>query len=123
MSTQLKRFAIPALRSTVSLVVLWESVRLAFGESAGQHFARTGMPAWVRPALAWPEIVAALLFLVPFTAVIGSYSLLAIFGIAAVLHILHGQFDIGVLAVYGAAVFVTLAHKNDFKAGLTHDRE
>src|SRR5579859_5251579 len=110
MSGQLRRFSIPLLQWSVGLVVLVESLKLAFGRAAVQHFARTGMPAWLRPALAWPEIVAAVLFLLPITTVFGGYFLLVIFAFAAVLHLLHGQYDIGVLVVYATAVLATMAH-------------
>ena len=83
MNTQLRRLAIPLLHWSVGLVVLAESLRLAIGPEAGRHFARTGMPAWLRPALAWPEIVAALLFLIPLTVVAGGYFLLVVFAFAA----------------------------------------
>ena len=45
-----------------------------------------------------------MLFLVPATLVAGGCALLAIFGVAAILHVAHGQYHIGVLAVYAAAV-------------------
>jgi hypothetical protein len=58
------------------------------------------MPLWMRPALAWAEIAGAILFLVCW----GGYLLLVIFFVAALLHIFHGEFDIGVLLVYAMAV-------------------
>ena len=51
-------------------------------------------------------MVATPLFLIPYTYAIGSYALLVIFGFAAVVHILHGQYEVGGLLVYGGAVFV-----------------
>jgi len=68
-----------------------------------------GLPQWVAPALGGAEIVAAMLFLIPKLGRIGGYSLLVIFAVAATLHILHGQFEIGPLFVYGAAVFVCMS--------------
>jgi hypothetical protein len=113
MSRRLQKLAIPALRWAVGLVILWEASRLAFGEAGARHFAGTGLPKWIRPALAWPEIIAAILFLLPPTMVFGSYALLAVIGIAALVHVLHGQFDVGVLVVYAAAVLVSLAYNKD----------
>jgi len=122
MNTQLRRFSIPSLQWSVGLVVLVESLKLAFAPAAVQHFARTGLPAWLRPALAWPEIVAAALFLLPVTAVFGGYFLLVIFAFAAALHLLHGQYDIGVLVIYATAVLATLAHRTGAMLEVAHDR-
>jgi hypothetical protein len=61
----------------------------------------------MRPGLAWAEIAAAILFLVPLTTLLGGYLLLAIFFLAALLHILRGEFDIGVLLVYAMAVLLS----------------
>lgn len=122
MSSEMKKTAIPALRWAVGLVVLCEASRLVFSDAARRHFAGTGLPHWIRPALAWPEIVAAILFLVPPTSAIGSYALLAVFGIAALVHVLHGQFDIGVLVVYATAVLVSLAYRNDDARENAHER-
>jgi hypothetical protein len=122
MKAQLKKLAVPLLQWVVGLVVLAESLRLAFGPEAGRHFARTGMPAWLRPALAWPEIVAALLFLIPLTVVAGGYFLLVVFAFAAVLHLLHGQYDIGALLVYAMAVLVVIADRSSALPEVAGDR-
>lgn len=95
---------------------------MALGPEAGRHFASTGIPAWLRPALAWPEIVAALLFLIPITVVAGGYFLLAVFAVAAVLHLLHGQYCIGVLVVYATAVLVVLAYRGATLTEVAGDR-
>jgi hypothetical protein len=78
--------------------------------------------AWIRPLLAGGEIVAAILFLVPLTTIVGSYLLLVVFFVAALVHILHGQFDVGVLAVYSMAVLVSMAHRNAKTQEVAHDR-
>jgi DoxX-like family len=104
MNAQTKVRAVLGLQWIVGLVLIVESLRLAFEPSEARHFARTGMPLWMRPALAWTEIASAILFLVLFTTLLGGYLLLVIFFLAALLHILHGEFDIGVLLVYGMAV-------------------
>lgn len=97
---------------TVGLVVLWESYQFGFSEAATRHLQRMGLPQWITPALGGTEIVAAILFLVPKLGRIGGYSLLVIFAVAATLHVVHGQFAIGPLLVYGAAVF-TCVSAND----------
>lgn len=121
MSAQMRPRAIVALQWAVGLVVLAESLRLGLDESAARHFAHAGMPLWLRPALAWSEVAAAILFLVPFTLVVGGYLLLAIFGVAAALHILHGEFAIGGLIVYSVAVVATIAYRSPH-AEVAHDR-
>ena len=119
MNAQLRSKTVLGLQWVVGLVLIVESLRLAFEPSAARHFARTGMPLWMRPALAWAEIAAAILFLARFTTQLGGYLLLVIFFLAGVLHVLHGEFDIGVLFVYAMAVLVSMAHRSGAESGTT----
>ena len=121
MNTQMRPRAVLGLQWILGLVLIVESLRLAFEPSAARHFAKAGMPLWMRPALAWTEIAAAIFFLVPFTTLLGGYLLLVIFFLAAMLHILHGEFDIGILLVYAMAVLVTLVSRNNAESETTHD--
>ncbi len=108
-------FAIRVLHWTVGLVVLLESCRTFLGAHAGLHSAgHAGALVWVRLALSGAEIVAALLFLVPVTTLVGGYALLAIFALAIAIHALHGEFrGLEILVLYPAAVFVSLADRKD----------
>jgi hypothetical protein len=117
-----QRIAVNGLRWTVGSVILLESCKLAFLPSEIHAFSKSGLPAWIRPGLAGSEIVTAVLFLVPFTSVVGSYSLLLVFLLAALVHVLHGQYDVGVLVVYCMAVLVSLAHRRDTAGDVAHDR-
>ena len=112
MNTRQNQIAAQLLRWTVGLVVLWESYQFASSAAARRHLLQMGLPQWVAPALGGAEILSVIFFLVPKLDRIGGYSLLATFAIAATLHVLHGQFDIGSLFVYGAAVWAcTSAHE------------
>jgi hypothetical protein len=101
--------AVCILYWSTGLVVLIESCRFVFSASRGHEFARSGMPHLIRPILGGAEIVAALLFLIPPMRMIGGYALLVIFALAALIHILHGQPDVGGLIVYAASVYTVLA--------------
>jgi len=92
MNQQLEKFAISGLRWTLGVVVLLASVHFTFSPSAIHHFAKTGLPQWIRPALGGGEIVAVLLFLMPAATLAGGYLLLFIFAIAAGIHFLQGEF-------------------------------
>lgn len=85
------------------------SYKFAVSATAVQHLQQMRLPNWVAPALGGAEIVAAILFVLSRPACVGGYSLLLIFAIAALLHILHGEFQIGPLLVYAAAVLVCLS--------------
>jgi hypothetical protein len=122
MNSRWIRIAVDGLRWTLGSVVLLESCKLAFLPSEIHAFSKSGLPAWIRPGLAGSEIVAAVLFLVPFTSVVGSYMLLWVFLLAAVVHVLHGQYDVAVLAVYSMAVLVNLAHRRGTAGEIAHDR-
>ncbi len=108
-------FAIRCLHCTVGLVVLLESCRTLYAAHFAVHgTGHAGILHSVRLFLSGAEIIAALLFLVPFTAFVGGYTLLVIFGLAIVIHGLHGEFGgIEILALYGVAVWVSLAAQKD----------
>jgi hypothetical protein len=103
-------FAIRCLHWTVGLVVLLESSRTFYAAHFGLHGAgHSGILNSIRLFLSGSEIVAAILFLVPFTTLMGGYILLAILGLAIVIHGLHGEFGgLEILVLYGVAVWVSL---------------
>jgi len=103
--------ALRILQWVLGLVILAESVRFAFSLAAAQAFAKTGMPDVIHRVLAWSEIAAAVLFMVPRATVVGGWFLIVVLASAIVLHLLHGWFDVGVLVVYAAGVWVVIAGK------------
>jgi len=108
------RTALAILRWVLGLVILAESVRFAFSHSAARAFAATGMPNVVHVVLAWSEMLAAVIFLIPKALIskamiIGGWLLLTILGFAVVVHLLHGWFDVGALVVYAAAAWAVMS--------------
>jgi hypothetical protein len=116
MNTSLTNFSIPLLRWTLGLVVILQSCLFVFSASVSHFLGKAGFPSWIQPVLGGAEILAAVLFLVPLTMAIGGYLLLIIFAFATLLHVLHGQYQVGDLFVYAAAVFVCMAHPQNRKA-------
>jgi|SRR5580658_7372616 hypothetical protein len=116
MNAPFTKFSIPVLRWTVGLVVLLASVRFVLSDSAAHFLATAGLPAWIRPVL------GGVLFLLPFTALIGGYLLLAVFACAVLLHVLHGQYDVGSLLVYAAAVLVCMGYTKSGPGAFQHER-
>lgn len=104
-----KGFAMVLLRWTVGIIVGAESALFAFSASTARHLSHMGLPPWVGLAIGIIELVAAFLFLLPALERAGGYILLAIFAIAIVLHVLHGEYNVGPLAIYAAAVWAVLA--------------
>jgi len=113
------RFAIRCLHWTVGLVVLLESWRTFYSAHSHFHLAgHTGALTWIRLVLSGAEIVAAVLFLLPRTLLVGGYALLAIFGLAIAIHGLHGEFaGLEILVLYGFAVFVSIADRKEAEVG------
>ena len=107
-----KHIALVGLRLTLGLVVLIQSFLFLYGGESAAFFARHGLRDAVRLILGWSEVVAAVLFLVPITTVVGAWLLLVVFAGAILLHILHGQYEVGGLLVYSAAVYVVLAFRD-----------
>ena len=122
MNPQLKKLSIPILRWTLGLVVLWQSIHFVLSASSAKHLSESGMPQWIRPALGGSEIVAALLFLMPAVSWIGGYSLLVLFAIAMVLHLLHGDADVGGLILHCAVVLVCLSHLDQKRVAMPDER-
>ena len=97
------------LRWTLGLVVLWQSWQFATSKGAVHELGRMGLPRLTAPVFGGVEILAAVLFLIPKVGRVGGYLLLVIFLLTALIHVLHGQFGIGWLLVYSAAVFACLS--------------
>lgn len=113
-----KEIAIVVLRLVLGLVVLAQSFIFLFGGDSARFFARNGLPDAIRLILGWGEVLAAILFLIPPTLVVGAWFLLAIFAGAISLHLMHGQLEAGGLLVYSAAVLVVLAFRNSRSANI-----
>jgi hypothetical protein len=122
MNIKLANASIPLLRWTLGLVVVLGSVEFILSNSVAHFLSKAMLPSWIQPVLGGSEILAGVLFLLPFTAKIGSYLLLIIFALAVLLHILHGQFNVGGLAVYAAAVLVCLASAGNTTQEASHER-
>ena len=102
------RSAIAVLRWVLGLVIFAESAQFLFSASAAHAFAKSGMPNIIRLALGWSEMAAAFLLLIPRLEKIGGRSLVFILGLAIVVHLLHGWFDVGGLMVYVAATWAVM---------------
>jgi hypothetical protein len=111
MNTDRTRSAQHVLQWTLGLVILAEAAAFAFSSGAAHAFARTGMPNFIRLILAWGEIAAAILFLIPRTTIAGGWFLITVLGFAVALHLLHGWFDVGALVVDAAAAGAVMAGK------------
>jgi hypothetical protein len=58
--------------------------------------------------IAGVELLGAVLFLIPPLVQVGGKILIGTFLVAAIVHILHGQPDVGYLIVYGMAVLTIM---------------
>jgi uncharacterized membrane protein YphA (DoxX/SURF4 family) len=105
-----QKLAIAALRWVLGVVLAGQAAVLLLSERAINSFARTGLPPAVRLALAWSEIVGALLFLVPATLGVGAWCLLVVLAGAILIHLAIGSLEIGGLVVDSVAVVVVLTH-------------
>jgi len=109
MSDRRARMGLLALQWVLSLVILAQAAVFAFSPESAHAFAKTGLPNFVRLALAWAEMAAAVLFLTPGTMILGGWSLILVLAGAAVLHILHGWLDVGALLIYAVATWAVIA--------------
>jgi hypothetical protein len=100
--------ALTILQWTLGIVILIEAIMFVL-PSAAHDFARTHMPAFIRMILGWGEIAGSILMLIPKTAARGAWLLLAVVVMAILLHLLHGMYNVGNLAIYAAAAFAVAA--------------
>jgi hypothetical protein len=102
------KLALLGLQYSLGLVLVYECSRLIFS-AAGTHAAvNVHLPHAILLIIALAELLGAILFLVPPTLIAGGRLLLATFLIAAAVHILHGQPNIGFLVIYAMAVLVVM---------------
>ena len=106
-----QELALAALRWALGLVLAGQAAALLLHERGISAFACTGLPPAARLVLAWGEIVAALLFLIPPTLRLGAWCLLVALTCAILLHLAIGSLEIGGLLVDSMAVLVVLVHQ------------
>lgn len=104
MSAASTKTALTILQWTLGIVILIEAVMFVL-PSAAHEFSRTHMPGFIRLLLGWGEIAGCILLLIPKTAIRGAWLLVAVFVFAILIHLLHGAYNVGNLAIYTAAAF------------------
>jgi hypothetical protein len=110
------RCSLIALQWALGLVILVEAAVFAFSPGSAHSFAKTGLPDFIRMALAWGEMVGAVLFLIPRTLIVGGWSLIVVLALAIVLHLLHGWWNVGSLMVYAAAAWAVMVSRRQISA-------
>jgi cobalamin biosynthesis protein CbiD len=110
MTEQPTKTALTGLQWTLGVVILVEAVLFVM-PNAAHDFSRTHMPDTVRQVLGWGEIIGAVLLLIPRSAARGACLLAGMFALAMIVHLLHGMFNVGNLAIYTAAAWAVAAGK------------
>jgi len=110
MTAQRTNIALTGLQWTLGLVILVEAILFVM-PGAAHGFAKTHMPNVIRLVLGFGEIAGCILLLNPRTAIRGAWVLVAVFVLAIVIHLLHGMYDVGNLAIYTAAAWAVAVGK------------
>lgn len=105
------KIGLTVLQWTLGVVILIEAVMFVL-PSAAHEFARTHIPGFVRLVLGWGEIAGSVLLLIPKTVKSGAWLLVAVFVMGILVHLLHGQYNVGHLVIYTAAAFAVAVGKN-----------
>lgn len=108
MTQEANKLARTGLQWSLGLVLIYECSRLVFSAGAKHSFETTHLPQWFRLAIGSVELLGAILFLIPPAVLVGGRLLLATFGVAAIIHILHGQPAVGYLVIYAMAVLTVM---------------
>src|SRR5260370_18245101 len=82
------RRGLVALQWILGLVIFMQAAVFAFSPASAHAFAKTGLPNVVRRVLAWAEMAAAVVFLIPLTFVIGGWLLIDVLCAADFPHLL-----------------------------------
>jgi DoxX-like family len=99
------------LQWALGIVILIEAILFVL-PSAAHDFARTHMPGLIRMILGWGEIAGCILLLIPKTTIRGAWFLFAVFIFAILLHLLHGQYNVGNVIIYAAAALAIALGKS-----------
>jgi thiosulfate reductase cytochrome b subunit len=118
MNSDRARYGLLALQWVLGLVIFLQAAIFAFSPASAHAFAKTGLPSFVRLALAWAEMAAAIVFLIPRTTIAGGWLLLVVLAGAVVLHLLHGWLDVGGLLIYAAATWAVMSGKPQTARGV-----
>ena len=110
MSATSAKTGLTVLQWTLGVVILIEAVLFVL-PSAAHEFARTHMPGFIRLVLGWGEIAGCIFLLIPKTAIRGAWLLVAVFVFAILIHLLHGAYNVGNLAIYAAAALAVAIGK------------
>lgn len=110
MTAQRANIALTGLQWTLGLVILIEAILFVL-PGAAHGFSRTHLPNAIRLILGFGEIAGCVLMLIPRTAIRGAWLLVAVFALGIVIHLLHGQYEVGNLAIYTAAAWAVAVGK------------
>jgi len=106
MKTQVSKPALLALQWSVGVVLFIEAALLAHSKAEIHFQGHPGIHHWILLALAWAEMLACIIFVIPRTMKQGATLLLIVLALASLVHMLHGSFEIGGLIIFAAAVAV-----------------
>lgn len=99
------------LQWTLGIVILIEAILFVLPGAAHDFTRSTHMPDFIRLILGFGEIAGCILLLIPKSSTRGAWLLLAVFVMAIVIHLLHGAYNVGNLAIYAAAAFAIAVGK------------
>jgi len=105
------KLAQTGLQWSLGLVLIYECSRFLFSAETTGVVRKMHVHPLLLSIIAAVELLGAVLFLIPQAIAVGSRLLLATFGVAAIIHILHGQPDIGYLIIYALAVLTVVTGK------------
>jgi hypothetical protein len=107
MKTHVSKTVLLDLQWSLGVVLFIEAAPLAFSKTEIHSAGHPGMHHWISLALDWSEMLTCVVFLVPRTMKTGAALLITVLALAAVVHALHGNLQIGGLLIFAAAVAVT----------------
>jgi hypothetical protein len=113
-SPSLRKIVPPAL-TVISVIVaarlLFPAAVFAFLQTAADEFNATGLPRWMRLTLALPEILGAVLFVIPRTLPLGALVLLIDLVAAIAVHLSLGMQPTSLYLLLAAVLLLAIARR------------
>ena len=117
MQVQVNKAALLALQWSLGVVIFLEAALLAFSKTEIRFSGQPAIHHWIRVVLAWSEMLACVLFLVPRATRLGARLLIVVIASATLVHMLRGNFQTGGLLIYAAAVAVVASSTHSETSG------
>lgn len=118
---QVNKVALLCLQWTLGVALFIQAALFALPRPETHLPGHAGVSHWILLVIAVAEMLACVLLVIPQTVRFGAKLLISVIAFAALIHILHGSFQIGPLLIYASATWVVFSQTVGVNS-IKHDR-